>query len=71
MTAATANAVPAASRAPRRATFRVVAVSAVLAAVSLFWTAAENHYGQCVAAQAASQPAAPASAGGCNHFLFF
>jgi hypothetical protein len=40
----------------------ILGVAAMIAAVSLFWTAAENHYGQCVAAQVAKYPAVAVSA---------
>lgn len=40
----------------------VIGAAALIAALSLFWIATENHYGQCVAAQAAKYPAVPVSA---------
>lgn len=40
----------------------LIGASALIAALSLFWMAAENHYGQCVAAQAAKYPAVAVSA---------
>jgi hypothetical protein len=45
-----------------RAGSPVIAGAALLASLSLFWMATENHYGQCVAAQAAKYPAVPVSA---------
>lgn len=40
----------------------VAGVAAIIAAVSLFWIAAETHYGACVDAQVAKYPAIPVSA---------
>lgn len=64
MTTATADAAPSPNPLPsaKVAIPRVFAISAAVAALSLFWTASENHYGQCVAAQAAKYPAIPVSA---------
>ncbi len=60
MTTATADtATPA--QGPKAAS-PLIGIAAIIAALSLFWTAAENHYGQCVAAQAAKYPAVPVSA---------
>lgn len=60
MTTATADTAP---HAPSpKAASPLIGVAALIAALSLFWTAAENHYGQCVAAQAAKYPAVPVSA---------
>ena len=40
----------------------VAGIAAIIAAVSLFWIAAETHYGACVDAQVAKYPAIPVSA---------
>ena len=51
MTTATATDTPAPL--PRPSSSPAIGAAAIIAALSLFWMATENHYGQCVAAQAA------------------
>ena len=60
MTTATATDTPAPL--PRPSSSPAIGAAAIIAALSLFWMATENHYGQCVAAQAAKYPAVPVSA---------
>lgn len=62
MTTATATDIPAPAPAPKPASSPVIGAAALIAALSLFWMATENHYGQCVAAAAATYPAVPVSA---------
>ncbi|MBO9532325.1 MAG: hypothetical protein J7513_05035 [Solirubrobacteraceae bacterium] len=63
MTTATATTDgPAPLPAGRPASSPAIGAAAIIAALSLFWMATENHYGQCVAAQVAKYPAVPVSA---------
>lgn len=50
------------TRAPVRARSGVVGAASVLAALSIFWIATENHYSACVEAQVAKYPSVGVSA---------
>lgn len=49
-------------RAPSAGKSGLVGISALIAALSVFWMATETHYGQCVDAQVAKYPAIGVSA---------